>query len=145
MTLDSYMIFAGLAVVVSLIRYSTYIWGIYYKGDARPHVFSWFNFGLITLIGAYAQFSLNAEISSFVLFFVAGTCFFISFIALFVGEKNITKSDWLAFIGALIAIPVWQITNDPFLAIIVIIIIDSLSFYPTIRKSWNDPWGGTYH
>lgn len=140
MTIDSYMVFAGIAVAVSLIRYSTYIWSIY-KGETRPHVFSWFNFGVITLIGAYAQFSLHAEISSFVLFLVAGTCFFISFIAIFVGEKNITKSDWFAFIGALMAIPIWQLTNDPFLAIISIVIIDSLSFYPTVRKSWSDPWG----
>lgn len=134
------MVFAGIAVAVSLIRYSTYIWSIY-KGETRPHVFSWFNWGLVTLIGAYAQFSLHAEISSFVLFFVAATCFFISFIAFFVGEKNITKSDWFAFAGALIVIPIWQITDDPFLAIITLILIDGLSYYPTIRKSWNDPWG----
>ncbi|PCI01225.1 MAG: hypothetical protein COB76_01805 [Alphaproteobacteria bacterium] len=131
--------FAGLAILVSVIRYGTYLWSIY-KGETRPHVFSWFNWGVVTGIGAYAQFALNGGPSAWVLVVVSCTCLFISVVALFVGEKNIAKSDWWAFLGALIAIPVWMITDSPAMAIIVIIVIDILTYYPTLRKSWNDPW-----
>lgn len=72
---------------------------------------------------------------------VSSTCLFIAGVALFVGEKNITRSDWLAFCGALLAIPVWLATSDPLAAIFVLIAIDILTYYPTIRKSWTDPWG----
>ena len=133
-------IFAGLAIAVSVIRYGTYLWSIY-KKETRPHVFSWLNWGIVTGIGAYAQFALQGGPSAWVLTVVSSTCLFIAFVALFVGEKNITRSDWFAFIGALLAIPVWMVTNDPIMAIVVIIVIDVLTYYPTIRKSWNDPWG----
>ena len=138
--IDTPILFAAIAIAVSVIRYATYLWSMY-KKETTPHVFSWFNWGVVTGIGAAAQFQLEGGPSAWVLTVVSSTCFFISFLALFVGEKNITRSDWFAFIGALIAIPVWKATNDPFLAILVIIVIDILTYYPTIRKSWADPWG----
>lgn len=138
--LSSTVIFAILGIAVGIARYSTYLWSMY-KGETHPHIFSWLNWGLVTGIGAFAQQSLDGGPSAWVLFVVSGTCLFIAFLALFVGEKNITKSDWLAFIGALLAIPVWLATDNPVMAIIIIVTIDCLTYYPTVRKSWNDPWG----
>lgn len=134
------VIFAALAIVVSVIRYGTYLWSIY-TGETRPHIFSWFNWGTVTSIGAVAQFSLDGGPSAWVLAVVGFTCYFIAFVSLFVGEKNITKGDWIAFLGALIAIPAWIMTDDPVMALWVLIVIDGLTYYPTVRKSWNDPWG----
>ena len=139
-SVDRFVLFAFLAIVVSVIRYGTYLWSIY-KKETKPHVFSWFNWGLVTGIGAYAQFQLDGGPSAWVLTVVASTCLFIAFVALFVGEKKITRSDWVAFIGALLAVPVWLLTDNPLFALFVVIVIDILSYYPTIRKSWNDPWG----
>ena len=99
--------FAAAAIIVSIARYSTYLYSIY-KGETQPHVFSWFNWGLVVAIGTVAQFQLGGGPSAWVLLVVAVTCFFIAFVALFVGEKDITKSDWLSFIGALCAIPIWM-------------------------------------
>ncbi len=134
------MFFAGLGIFVSLIRYATYLWSIY-KMETRPHVFSWLNWSLMVGIGAYAQFKLGGGPSVWILMLVSFTCFFISILALFVGEKNITRSDWYAFIGAIIAIVLWRLSQSPFAALVCLILVDSLSYYPTIRKSWNDPWG----
>ncbi|AGH98009.1 hypothetical protein [Micavibrio aeruginosavorus] len=134
------ILFLSLAILVSLIRYATYFHSIY-KKETRPHVFSWLNWGIMVGIGAYAQFTLDGGASVWALVFVSVTCLLIAFLSLFVGEKNITRSDWLAFIGALAVIPVWMGTQNPFFAIIALMVIDILSYYPTIRKSWNDPWG----
>lgn len=139
-TISSAQFFTLLSVLVSLFCYGTYFFSIYQK-KTKPHVLSWFNWGLVTVIAAVAQFKLDGGFSVWVLIFIAAMCFFISFISLFVGEKNITKGDKITFIAALLTIPVWQITNSPFTAIILLIMIDSFSFYPTFRKSWNDPWG----
>ncbi len=138
--IDRVEIFAMLVVTVSIARYGTYLWSIY-KKETKPHIFSWLNWGLTAAIGAYAQFYLNGGLSAWLLVMLACSCFFIAFIAFFVGTKDITQSDWIAFIGVLIAIPVWLITNNPIAAIIIIIVIDILSYYPTVRKSWHDPWG----
>ncbi len=137
---DQEIFFAILASLVSVIRYGTYLWSIY-KRETRPHVFSYLNWGLLVGIGAFAQYQLHGGPSVYVLMLVSATCLFIAFVALFVGEKNITRSDWLAFIGALIGIVLWQTTNNPTLAILCVVIIDILTYYPTFRKSWNDPWG----
>lgn len=137
---SSHTIFAILAIAMSGLRYATYIWSMC-KGEARPHVFSWVNWGLVLGIGAAAQWGLQGGPSIWVMAFGCVVCLGIAIAALFVGEKNITRSDWYAFIGALIAIPVWLVTDNPFMAVVVIITIDFLTYFPTIRKSWMDPWG----
>ncbi|MBL4590003.1 MAG: hypothetical protein JKY11_08000, partial [Alphaproteobacteria bacterium] len=71
--------------------------------------------------------------------FTAVSCIIIAFIAIFRGEKNITKSDWFSFIGALSAVPLWLITQTPFYSIILITLIDISAYYPTIRKSYIKP------
>jgi hypothetical protein len=131
-------IFAILAVAVSLVRYGLYLTSIF-RGETRPHLFSWTNWGLIVGIGSYAQYALGGGFSTYVLAFVSATCFFIAFLALFYGEKKITRSDWLAFLSALALIPVWMATQEPLLTLFLIIIIDLLTFYPTLRKTYVDP------
>lgn len=135
-----HILFATLAIVMSGARYATYLWAMH-KGEARPHVFSWFNWGLMLAIGAATQWGLQGGPSIWVMAFGAAVCWFVTILALFMGEKNITRSDWFAFVGALLAIPVWMITKNPFMAVIVIVSIDCLTYFPTIRKSWMDPWG----
>ncbi|MAY99272.1 MAG: hypothetical protein CMH32_01955 [Micavibrio sp.] len=135
---DRASFFAGVAITVALIRYATYAYSIY-KGEAKPHVFSWFLWGLIVSIGAYAQYQLDGGPSVWALAVVATGCFTFSTVALFMGKKNIRRSDWVAFIGALFAIPVWQATQSPLAALAIVAVIDILSLYPTLRKTWEDP------
>tara|TARA_R110002126_G_scaffold13118_7_gene57220 strand:- start:115539 stop:116174 length:636 start_codon:yes stop_codon:yes gene_type:complete len=132
------VLFAALAVVVSVIRYGLYFHSIF-KRETRPHFFSWFNWGLIISIGAYAQFQLGGDLSAYMLLFVGVTCWIIAALALFYGEKQITRSDWGAFLSALALIPVWLATKDPVITLLLIIVIDMLTFYPTIRKTYVDP------
>jgi len=132
-----FLLFSTLA---SLIRYGTYCLSIYRK-QTRPHVFSWFNWGLIVAVGAYAQFKLGGGPSVWGLVVVAVTCFAISLWALFIGEKNITRSDWAAGAGALLAVFFWRLTDNPLIALVFLILFDVLSYWPTLRKSWLDPWG----
>ena len=132
-------LFAYLAIAVSAMRYGTYLWAIY-KKEAKPHFFSYFNWGLVTAIGAYAQMQLQGGPSTWVLMVVSTSCFLIALLSLFVGTKNVMRSDWYAFIGGLLVIPVWLSTKSPFLALVLVVIIDVLSYYPTFRKSWRDPW-----
>ena len=59
--------------------------------------------------------------------------------AYFRGEKNITTSDWVSFIGALAAIPLWYVTKEPLWSVILVVVIDAVGFYPTFRKSYFKP------
>jgi hypothetical protein len=57
-----------------------------------------------------------------------------------VGEKNITRSDWLAFGSAFVTMALWGLTKNPITAILLLLAFDLLSYWPTIRKCWVDPW-----
>ena len=135
--------FALLSVVSSLVRYGTYCQSIVRK-ETRPHVFSWFNWGLVVGIGTYAQFKLEGGPSVWGLALISFSCLAIACWSLFIGEKDITKSDWLTFGGALMAIAGWQLTKDARIALILVVAIDMLSYWPTVRKSWHDPWSEPY-
>jgi len=83
---------------------------------------------------------MNGGLSAWLLVLVSAVCFLFTILGLIYGEKNYTKGDWATFIGALIAIAIWQVTQNPMLTILLLITIDCLSYYPTWRKMWVNPW-----
>jgi len=136
--MDQYTLFAIAAVALAIARYGTYLYTIY-KGETKPHAFTWLLLGCVTSVGAYASFGANAGPSAYAIAFVGATCLFIAILAFFIGERDYTKSDWAALIICFLAIPLWKITETPALALIIIVIIDFLSYWPTIRKSFYRP------
>jgi len=138
MLIDQYVLFAAAAIFLALMRYGTYFHTIY-LGKTKPHAFSWLLWGLVTGIGTFVQFSLEAGPAAWALGFASASCLAIGFIACFIGEKDYTKSDWIALVACLFAIVIWRVTDNPILAIIIIISIDFLTYFPTFRKSFNKP------
>ncbi|MCK4945188.1 MAG: hypothetical protein KAS59_02885 [Alphaproteobacteria bacterium] len=132
-------IIGGLSVVVGMICSVVYIWGIY-KGTTKPHLFSWLIWGIVMSIAFAVQVVEKAGPGAWNLGRATLVAFFIVGVSFFCGEKHITKSDWMAFIIALLAIPVWKMTGNPLLAIMIVSIIEVAAFYPTFRKSWMKPW-----
>jgi chromate transport protein ChrA len=132
--------FLGLAAsILALGGYVPYLIGMY-KGQVHPHVFSWLVWGLLTGIGFMLQMSAGAGPGAWVTGVTAIICVIITIWSLKVGEKNITRSDWAAFIASLAAIPVWLSADNPVLAMVLITVIDGMAFWPTVRKSWMKPW-----
>ena len=132
-------ILGGLSVVLGLVCYAVYIWGIY-KGSTKPHLFTWLIWSILISITFSVQVVENAGPGSWHIGMSAMMNFFIVGVSFFRGEKNITRSDWVAFIIALSAIPVWKMTGNPLWAIIIVSMIDAAAYYPTFRKSWMKPW-----
>jgi hypothetical protein len=127
--------------VATLIGFATYIQYLYLLHHKRikPHVFSWFVWGLISVIGWAAQWVDSAGPGAWPMAQTAIWCFVVAAISLKRGEKNITRSDWYVFIGSLLSLAAWAVTKDPAWAAVLITITDILAFYPTIRKSWHKP------
>lgn len=136
--MDQYSLFALAAVIVASVRYGTYFYTIY-QGKTKPHAFSWLLWGSVTGVGTFVQFEMDAGPSTWALAFVSITCLLISIFAFFIGEKDYTKSDWGALTLCILAIPVWQMTENPLIALFIIMTIDILTYWPTIRKSYNKP------
>lgn len=132
--------FAGISVFLGFIAYVSYVKSIL-KGQSKPHIYSWVNWTIILLVGGFAQNHVDeGGLSSIMLYFSAFSCFTIAVAAYFVGTKNITKTDTYMFAGALVAIPVWLTTKNPLNALVILMAIDTMSFYPTFRKTYKKPF-----
>jgi len=108
-------------------------------GETKPHVFSWVVWAVLSGVIFVVQIQQGAGPGSWVMATSVVFCFLITLFALFRGERAITPGDWVAFIGALVVVPVWQLTDNPQLAVILATLIDALAYYPTYRKSWLRP------
>jgi len=139
---DSKTIIGIVAIVLTFVGYTPYIRDVF-TSKTRPHVFSWFIWGIVTSIIFALQQSAGAGLGSYVTLIVALVSFLIFVRGLKNGNKSIKRID-VVFLGlALLAIPLWLIVKQPVLSIILLSSIDMLGFAPTIRKSWHDPFSET--
>ncbi len=110
------------------------------KGTNKPHVFTWIIWTLLTFIAFAAQFKGNAGAGAWVTGVTGVVCILITVASFRRGEKNITRGDWITFIAGLSAIPVWMMTSNPLLAVIIVTAIDVSAVIPTFRKAWVKPY-----
>lgn len=132
-------IFATIAVVISGLSFLPYIWSIF-RGTVRPHVLSWSIWGLTTSIVFFAQRAGGAGVGAWPVGISALLAFSIAVIAYFKrAEIRISATDWLFFVLALLAIPLWAVTHNPVWAVLLVTFVDVLGFGPTIRKAYRQP------
>lgn len=131
-----------IAVILTFVGYVPYLRDTI-KGKTKPHVYSWFLWGFVTLIAFALQVSAKAGAGSLVTLAAALASLVVFALGMRQGKKDITKSDTIFFALALIAIGIWLLAKQPIVSVILISSIDMLSFVPTIRKSWNKPHSET--
>ena len=127
-----------LSLVIAVVSYTPYVRSIF-VANTKPHAFSWLVWGAVSAIAFVAQFVNHAGAGAWVTGFSAIVCLGAGVLALFRGEKDITRGDWIAFLSTLLAIPLWIITKDPLWSVLLVTLIDTLAYYPTFRKSFLKP------
>lgn len=125
--------------MVAFIGMIPYFWGLY-KRTAKPHMFSWIIWGVVTAIAGAIQFFEDGGAGSWFLLFCAVMNTGIGVSAYWLGTKDIKRVDWIVLFVALASIPLWLITDNPFWSLIIVIAIDGIGYIPTIRKSWHKPY-----
>ncbi|MDP1721828.1 MAG: hypothetical protein Q8L37_01325 [Candidatus Gottesmanbacteria bacterium] len=132
-----------ITVILSIVGYIPYYLDIY-KGKTTPHIYSWFIWGLATVIAFALQVSAGAGVGSWMTLIIALNAFFIFFLGLRNGKKDVTRSDTVFFVLSLVAIFIWIVAKQPVVSIILISTVEMFGFIPTIRKSWNKPYSETF-
>lgn len=129
-----------LATLLTVLAYRPYIRSIY-SGHTRPHVFTWVIWSLATGIAFGAVLQAGGGAGAWPIGFSCGVSLFVAGRA-WVKRTDIsfTNFDWILFVAALAAIPLWLVANDPLWAVVVITIIELLGFGPTMRKTWFQPF-----
>jgi hypothetical protein len=128
-----------LTLIIGLAGFIPYCWAAA-TGKAKPHVFSWVIWGILSAVAFLAQIVSGAGAGSWAVGGGAVACFIAAGLGYRHGEKNITRSDWFVFVAALSAVPLWYFTSDPFYSICLVSLINALGLYSTFRKSWSRPF-----
>jgi hypothetical protein len=135
-------IISSLAVILAFLGYIPYLRDTL-KGKTRPHIYSWFIWGFLGAILFALQISAGAGVGTWSLLTVTLLSFFIFFLGLKNGKKDIAKTDTLFFVLAILVLGLWLLAKQPVLSAILITLIDMFGFLPTIRKSWKAPYSET--
>lgn len=137
--MDSKELLGAVAVLLTVLAYIPYFRSLVTR-RTKPHLFSWIIWAVLAGILCVAQYVKGAGAGCWMLGFTALMCAIISVFAIFRGEKRITTTDWIAFIGGFLAIVPWYLTHDPLWTVVIACIIDLIACYPTLRKSYAKPW-----
>ena len=135
-------VIAILAIVLTFVGYAPYFRDLF-RGQTKPHIFTWLIWSIVTTIIFALQASAGAGLGAFVTLSVALISLTIFLIGLRNGDKNIKAIDTVFLVLALATIPLWLISDQPVLSMVLLSTIDMLGFAPTIRKSWNAPYSET--
>jgi hypothetical protein len=135
-------IIGGTAVILTFIAYVPYYRDIL-KGIARPHIYSWSLWGLLTILIVALQIEGGAGSATWVTGAAGLLCIGVVLLSLKNGKRDITTSDTIVAILSLLAIIFWLIAQQPIISITLVIIADLLAFIPTIRKSYYHPYTET--
>ena len=127
---------AGILTVLAVIPYIKDI----LHGSTRPNIVSWSLWVLLLLIGVLGQISAGASWSLiFLIGDLIGTSFVLSLCIAGYGYKKYGWLEVVCFVLAIIAIVLWQLTNEPLIAIWLAVAADFLASIPTLVKAYMDP------
>lgn len=130
--------FAVIAALLAVAGNLPYLWDIL-KGRVKPHPYTWLVWTLVSGTIFFGQVAKGAGIGALP---TAASEIFTVIIFLFslkYGFKNITKTDTVFFVIALLGIVPWILTKDPTISVIIAVSIDLIAFVPTLRKTWRHP------
>lgn len=132
------LVLSVIATLIACVSYVPYIRDIR-RGKTKPHAFSWFIWALLAYIAGFAQIAGGGGVGAAVTLVTATISLWIAYIAFKDGSVKITLGDKLSLAAALFAIPLWIITKQPLLSVVIVSFIDVIGFWPTIRKSFRSP------
>lgn len=127
-----------IGVILTFVGHVPYIKDVL-DGKTRPHVYTWFVWSLLTFILFALQVSDQAGPGAYVTLAAGLVSFFIFFLGMRQGKKDITKMDTLLLVTALFGLTLWLFAKQATFSTILLVSVDLIAFLPTVRKSWSTP------
>lgn len=126
---------SGLLFMFSAVPYVRSI----LKGNTKPQRITWLIWTILVFIAFFSQLAKGATWS---LLLTAGDAITIVIVFIFsfkYGVGGFRKIDILSLIGAGVSLLLWYLTNEPAIALFLIILIDIIGSNLTIIKTWKNP------
>lgn len=137
--MNDYQVILGVVtIVIQLIGVTLYIRSVFLEGT-KPHPFTWLVFATVDGTIFFAQFLNGGGPGAWLLAGTTCTGTIIFLVALWKGEKRITRSDWVFLTAALLGITAWITTGNALYAVILACFVEIAAKVPTFRKSYLRP------
>lgn len=133
-----YLVFIGAAI--NFIGTVVYIKETI-KGNIKPNRVSWLLWSIAPFIATFVAIRTGTGWVALPIF-ISGLTPFLGFLASFVNKKaywKLTTFDYLCGLFSLIALILWIITKNPFIAILFCLISDAFATIPTLKKTFQYP------
>ena len=136
------------------LDYKTILWvitialGIYGSYDyirdtikwvTKPHLYTWILFTIMDTIAFLIQLQDGAGPGAWGTLATGVMWWIIVVLALLKWEKNITKSDHLSFVFAILSVFLYVTIENPIYSLITVLCVLGFAMYPTFRKTFSKP------
>lgn len=135
---DPKILLGALSLAIGTVSYIFYFRDIL-RGRTKPDGASWFIWGLLAAITFFAQFSSGGAAGAWITAFTAVVCIIISVFAFYLGHGKVKEIDWISLFLALGGVGLWLYTNNPLLAVVIVIVVGAIGFIPTFIKAFYRP------
>lgn len=132
------LLFTILAFFVGLYGFVPYFKDIL-AGKTKPHAYTWLIWTITQGVATAGIFYGGGGYSSYSWMFGTLLVFLVFLLSLKYGTRNITLSDTVVLIVALIAIGIWVFLDEPVISILMVTAIDLLGYIPSYRKVYEEP------
>jgi hypothetical protein len=132
----------AVAVLLGFISYIPYYRNIF-SGKTKPHAFTWLVWTVLNATAFFGQVAGHGGAGTWATATASLMSLLTFFIALKRGYRDFPPLDYLSLAGAGLALVLWAITGQPLLSIVLVVLVDTLGFIPTFRKSIKKPYQET--
>lgn len=137
---DIALVLSGLISIIGVLPYCRDI----IRHKTKPNLVSWITWTLLTGIAMAAQISAEEYRAAW---FTGGATIatgMVVILGLWHGYVKYTQFDIVCQMLAVIGIILWQIFDDPLIALYMSIGVDFIGLLPTLRHSWQKPYEETW-
>ncbi len=128
-----------IAVLLGFVAYVPYFRDILAR-RTRPHPYSWFVWGLNSVLIFALQITHGGGVGAYTTATVAIISFVVCGLALINdGRRDISRTDTVMFIAALVATGLWLLAEQPTLSMLLLVAADLFGFIPSVRRGWRSP------
>lgn len=109
------------------------------KGKAKPRIVSWLTWTLLmgmATAGAFADHQVGSAMFSLLGAAATGS---IVLAGLRYGDRSFKALDIICMVGVIIGLILWQLFNNPAIAVWAAINVDFIGLIPTLKHAWDMP------
>ena len=136
--MSSDLFFGVLGVIFATVIPLIYIRSIL-RRESKPHIYSQSIWAITLSVAFVGQLVSHAGLNTLTLSIIASTTALQALLSVRYGTRDRTMSDVIFLILALSIFPLWILTKNAELAIVLGTAIDICGYFPTIRKTWRRP------